>query len=240
MQRPEYALFHLLEFEDCSPPHPGRIVGEVAPLATPRYRVEMPYLSVPDLLEGINDAAPLPCIADASDPQKVILLEPPGFLLEPEPGTREARATAERDARTRELLQRFPPPSVAELRRQPGTGTRYDAALFRVHLVTTIEAHAVADRIARGGAAWEDAGASVFESLGPWVAALDEDMDPEVADPAGHLASVGPDGDDIDESALLGILLILKARDEVPRLLDPEGYATLTEPWIQVLGPIDR
>jgi hypothetical protein len=80
----------------------------------------------------------------------------------------------------------------------------------------------------------------VFESLGPWVAALDEDMDPEVADPAGHLASVGPDGDDIDESALLGILLILKARDEVPRLLDPEGYATLTEPWIQVLGPIDR
>ena len=182
-----------------------------------------------------------PGIIDRATPARILLLEPPCGPDLPLVGPEQQQVRDARDLRTAALLHRYPVPSTAKLfeRMQPtasATHPLWDALRFRMGLMTTPEARAVLERIRADGNAWDEARTAV----NPAWHFLGSDFFTPQADCLSQLARVAPGGRDIDEQPLMTIGLAVLLRELRPDAVDPEPFARLVQPFIDVCGQIDE
>jgi hypothetical protein len=238
-----HALLHVLDHQDPILDEPGLFVSDVEPLTAEPYRVELPYASEPDLVAGVVLGYPVPGLVDLDNPRDVVLLEPPGGVDLPLVETDLAEARSQRDARTLELLHRFPSPTVAQLRALFGddpsptaaSSPLFPAARFRLHLLTTPEATDLLAAIDDSGDTWHEANDLLRRHRPGWDSAVYT----EAAATVSHLSGVAPGGSRLDEQPLMDLLLALRAKDEAPGTVDELAFVTALHPWIQVLGPLE-
>lgn len=211
-------------------------MADVEPIGRPPHRVDLPYDSDPDLVDGVVLGAPVPGLMDADDPEHVVLLEPPGGVDLPQVETSLANARIERDNRTLELLRRYPVPAAADLRGLLEPGARvgaFEAGRFRLHLLTTPEATEMLSRIGDDGVDWKKARQAIGMRHPLW----NDDSSYLAADALGHLSLVAPGGGRIDVQPLMDMLLALRRLDKAPGLAGSGTMETLMRPWVRVLGP---
>lgn len=194
----------------------------------------------PGGLGGLVIRFDVPAIVDLADPERILLLEPPCGpdlpLVEPD----MQRVRDARDLRTSALGLRYPPPSTARLfslmaPTASAVHPLWDAMRFRMGLMTTTEARAVLDGIRADGDDWSDA----YARGNPAGYLLGSDFFVPQAECLSHLRNIAPGGGDIDEQPLMTIGLAVLLRELRPDLVDPQLFARLVRPFVDVCGPID-
>ncbi|QZY52393.1 hypothetical protein [Leucobacter tenebrionis] len=194
----------------------------------------------PSSLGGLVPGFFVPGIVDRANPSRILLVEPPCGPDLPLVDPKVQQNRDMRDLRTAALLHRYPPPSTARLFElmEPTASAAHplwDAVRFRMGLMTGPEARAVLDRIRADGNAWDEAQVAV----NPAWHLLGSDFFTPQAECLSHLGKVAPGGREIDEQPLMSIGLAVLLRELHREQVDPDAYARLVRPFVEVCGPID-
>ncbi|MET7641131.1 hypothetical protein [Streptomyces sp. NPDC005438] len=217
----------------------GTATVDVQPPGRGSFRTELRSGTSPDSFRGLVPRWHVPVVLDASDPDTVVLLEPPcGPDLPLVPDDLQHVRDA-RDLRTSELTERYPPPSAARLSvlMEPTASAvhpAWDALCFRLGLLTTPEARTVLDRIRADGNAWQRA----EEELYAWGPFLPDDPRKQVGTFFAHLDSVAPREPRIDSAPFWTFGVAALMRDFKPEETGLKVFERVMRPFVEVCGPL--
>lgn len=236
LQRPVHAVVHVLD-EEWVDDATGRLTVDVEPVGSPPWRDTLFFDRRPDLVEGVVQGYSVPGLVDLDHPEHLVLLEPPGGVDLPRVEADLAQARVERDARTAELLRRYPVPAVARLRALLTPGTQVgaaQAARFRASLITLQEAQAVVRLAQDQGEVWKRASGRL-----QGLRRMDHEVLKDAAECFSHVGHVAPGGRDLDEQVLMNLLLTIKQVEESGLSTQDQALVPVVlGPWEQVLGPV--
>lgn len=231
LAEPVYARALVLRVE-----HDAAII-EVQPPGRASFRAELHSGTDPGSFTGLVIRWHAPVIIDGSNPRRVILLEPPcGPDLPLIPDDLQTIRDA-RDLRTSALAARYPPPSAAELANlmaptASAAHPAWDAVCYRLGLLTTLEAHAVLDRIRSDGNAWVRAEQQLYS----WGPSVPDDLRQRVGLFLSHLYDVAPQGRGIDRGPFWTLGVAALMRDLSPGDVDVQVFERVMRPFIDVCG----